>query len=74
VVEEVLPDLGIDGRVLDRGVGEDQDRGVDPLALILGDVGDQVAVIVGEAGVELEGLRRGQGGYQGAARPQAARR
>jgi hypothetical protein len=33
VVEEVLPGLGIDGRILDGRIGEDQDRGIDQLWL-----------------------------------------
>ena len=53
-VEEAGPDLGVDGRILDRRVGEDQRAGIDQLARIRRDVGDQVAVGIGEARVELE--------------------
>jgi len=54
VVEEAGPDLGIDRRILDRRVGEDQRVGIDELALVGRNVGDQIAVGVGEPAVELE--------------------
>ncbi len=60
VIQEAGPGLLVDGRVLDRGVGEDQGRGIDLLAGIAGNVGDQVAVRVREALIQLElGVRRG---------------
>lgn len=43
----------IDRRILDRGVGEDEGIGVDPLARIRGRVGDQVLVVVAVALVEI---------------------
>jgi hypothetical protein len=47
VVQEPGPDLGIDGGVLDGGVGEDQRVGIDPFGRIGGDIGDQVAIRIG---------------------------
>jgi hypothetical protein len=49
--QEVRPGLGIDRRILDRGIGEDQGVGIDLLRRIGGDIGDQVAVGVGVAAV-----------------------
>ena len=38
--------LGVDGRVFDRGVGEDQRRRIDPLLGVGRRIGDQVAIAV----------------------------
>ena len=52
VLEEVDEHVLVDGRILDRRVGEDQRRRVLPGLRVLGQVGDEVAVLVAVARVE----------------------
>ncbi len=52
MLDEAVPDLGIDRGVFDRRVGEDQHRRIDELLRVLRRVGDHVAVGVGEALVQ----------------------
>jgi hypothetical protein len=54
VIEEPLPNLGVDGRILDRRVGEDQGRRIDLFGLVRRNIRDHVAVVVWIAAVELE--------------------
>jgi hypothetical protein len=69
VVEEGLPHFGVDRRVLDGRVGEDQNRRIDPLALIGGEIRDQIAIGVREPRIELEGgggqRKNGRDGHGG---------
>ncbi len=51
VFEKVFPDLGVDGRVFDWGIGEDQHVGIDPRLGIGRGIGHQIAVGVGVARV-----------------------
>lgn len=69
VVDERLPDIGVDGRVFHRGIGEDEGVGVGPLRLVGGQVGDHVALLVavetvqvtaGAVGLSLGGDEPGQ--------------
>ena len=53
VLEEAVPHLGVERRVLDRRVGEDQRRRIDQLLRIGRRVGDQVAVAVAVGLVEI---------------------
>ena len=46
MVDKFLPHLGIDRRILDRGIGEDDRVGIVPLAWIGRQVGHQVSVAV----------------------------
>ena len=54
VIEEALPDLGIDRGVLDRCIGEHEGGGIDPILRRGRRVGHHVAVRIGVAGIELE--------------------
>src|SRR3546814_11525548 len=67
-----LPDVLVYGRILDRGIGEDDSVGIDPLALVHRQVRGEVAVTVAVALVEeaaravLGGRRRaGPGAREG---------
>ncbi len=57
--------LRIDGRVLDRRIGEDQHRRIDEKLRILRRIGDQIAVGVGEALVQCLRRQRDERGEQG---------
>ncbi len=66
--EEVGPRSLVDGRILDRRVGEDERVRIDLVGRVLGDVGDQVAVGVAVARVEVAArtvLRLGGAGEHG---------
>lgn len=59
VLQEILPGFGIDRGILDGGIGEDQNGGIDLFGRVTRNVGDQVAVVIGVAVVQLElGVRR----------------
>jgi hypothetical protein len=71
VIEKALPDLGIDGGILGRRIGEDERRRVDPVLRRLRRVRDHVAVRIGVAGIELElGHRQRRDGGNGDDRDQ----
>src|ERR1700722_2036705 len=53
VVDEAVPYLGVDGRVLDRRIGEDQRRRVDPKFWIGRRIGDEIAVAIAIGLVEV---------------------
>jgi hypothetical protein len=59
VCQEIRPGLGVDRRVFNRGIGKDQRVGIGQLRRIGRDVGDQIAIGVGVAAVELEIRLRG---------------
>src|SRR3546814_6146535 len=52
VLDEAVPDVLVYGRILDRGIGEDDSVGIDPLALVHRQVRGEVAVTVAVALVE----------------------
>src|SRR3546814_3338513 len=52
VLDEAVPDVLVYGRILDRGIGEDDSVGIDPLALVNRQVRGEVAVTVAVALVE----------------------
>src|SRR3546814_3506181 len=52
VLDEAVPDVLVYGRILDRGIGEDDSVGIDPLALVHRQVRGEVAVTVTVALVE----------------------
>src|SRR6202035_2470472 len=53
VVDEAIPYLGVNRRVLDRRIGEDQRRWVDPKFWIGRRIGDEIAVAVAIGLVEI---------------------
>jgi hypothetical protein len=59
--QEVGPGFLVDGRVLDRGVGEDQRVRIDQIGLVGGNVGDQVAVDIAVALIQSAALAIGGG-------------
>ena len=71
VIEEALPDLGIDRGVLGRRIGEHEGGGIDPVLRRGRRVGDHVAVRIGVARIRLElGRRQGRHGGNGEDRRQ----
>jgi hypothetical protein len=65
MIEKARPYLGAKRRILDRRVGENKRVRVHPIRRILGDVGDQVPVVIDVTVVESEfrvGRKRDRGG------------
>ncbi len=59
MLEEWVPDVRVDRRILDGCVGEHERRGIDPLVRIRWRISDQVASFVTEHDVEHAAIRAG---------------